>query len=301
MKTWKTAAVVAAAVAAATVGAVIAPIAHGQTRIARAQAPRALEVLTGSSRFGVSIRDLEDGDAKAAKGATGVLVEEVSTDSPAEKAGIRKGDVIVEFDGERVRSVRQLTRLVQETPAGRTVAAILQRDGQRTTVSVTPREDGGFSFRGLEELGDWGREFRYRVAPRAITPPTPPTRPTPPAPPSPPMAWDFDGLLGRSGRLGISIDSLSPQLAEYFGTKDGVLVTSVSDDSAAARAGVKAGDVITSFNGSTVSDPQALRRRIQGLDDGDEFTIAVMRDRKPMTLKGKAERTERRRSSRTIL
>ena len=130
---------------------------------------------------------------------------------------------------------------------------------------------------------------------------TPPTRPTPPTPPSPPMAWDFDGLLGRSGRLGISIDSLSPQLAEYFGTKDGVLVTSVSDDSAAARAGVKAGDVITSFNGSTVSDPQALRRRIQGLDDGDEFTIAVMRDRKPMTLKGKAERTERRRSSRTIL
>jgi serine protease Do len=306
MKAWKTAATVAAVILAAAVGALVAPIAHGQTRIARAQAPRALEVLTGSSRIGVSIRDVEDGDTKAAKSATGVVVEDVSTDSPAEKAGIRKGDVIVEFDGERVRSVRQLTRLVQETPAGRTVAAVLQRDGQRTTVSVTPRDDGRFSFPGLEELGDWGREFRYRVAPRAMppTPPTPPARPAPPgrpAPPNPPMAWDFDGLLGRAGRLGISIDSLSPQLAEYFGTKDGVLVTSVSDDSAAAKAGVKAGDVITGFNGSTVSDPQDLRRRIQAMDDGGEFTLAVMRDRKPVTLKGKAEPTNRRRSFRTIL
>ena len=169
MNRWKTAAVVAVAVAAAGVGAALAPPAHGQTRVARAQGSRALEVLTGGSRIGVSIRDVEDGDTKNPKGVNaGVLVEEVSTDSPAEKAGIRKGDVIVEFDGERVRSVRQLTRLVQETAPGRTVGAILQRDGQRTTVSVTPRDDSSFSFRGLEDLGDWGREFRYRVAPRAI-------------------------------------------------------------------------------------------------------------------------------------
>ena len=307
MNRWKTAAVVAVVVSAAAVGAALAPPAHGQTRVARVQGSRALEVLTGGSRIGVSIRDVEEGDTKNPKGVNaGVLVEEVSTDSPAEKAGIRKGDVIVEFDGERVRSVRQLTRLVQETAAGRTVAAILQRDEQRTTVSVTPRDDSSFSFRGFEDLGDWGGEFRYRLAPRAIppappTPPSPPNRPTPPTPPSPPMVWDFDGMLGRAGRLGISIDSLSPQLAEYFGTKDGVLVTSVSDDSVAAKAGLKAGDVITSFNGGTVSEPQDLRRRIQNLDDGDEFTIGVMRDKKTITLKGKAERTDRRRSFRTIL
>ena len=125
--------------------------------------------------------------------------------------------------------------------------------------------------------------------------------PTPPNPPTPPMVWNFDELVGRAGRLGISIDSLSPQLAEYFGTKEGVLVSSVSDDSAAAKAGMKAGDVITNFNGSAVGDPQDLRRRIQNLNDGDEFTVTVMRDRKPVTLKGKAERPERRRTSRTIL
>lgn len=300
MKMWKTAAVVAIAVAAAGVGAALVPAVHGQTRprAVKVQSNRALEVFTGGSRIGVSIREVEESDAKSAKGATaGVVVEDVSTDSPASKAGIRKGDVIVEFDGEKVRSVRQLTRLVQETPAGRGVPAVLLREGQRTTVTVTPTDSGRFSFESLEDLADWGRDFKYRVAPRIATPPTPPAPPKAPTPPS----VVFDGLLNRSTRLGISIDSLSPQLAQYFGTKDGVLVTSVTDDSPAAKAGLKAGDVITGFNGNTTGDPSELRRRLQSLADGDEFTIAAMRDRKPVTLKGKVERTERRRTSRTIL
>jgi serine protease Do len=294
MKMWKTTAVLAIAVAAAAIGAAVAPPVQGQTRVT--PKVRALEMLSGGSRIGVSISDVENSDSKTAKGAvTGVIVEEVATESPAEKAGIHKGDVMVEFDGERVRSVRQLTRLVQETPAGRTVPAVLQREGQRTTVSLTPRDDGRFSFQSFDDLADLGREFRFAVP--NVAPPRPPA---PPNPPTPPMVWNFDELVGRS-RLGISIDSLSPQLAEYFGTKDGVLVSSVSDDSAAAKAGMKAGDVITNFNGSAVSDTQDLRRRIQNLNDGDEFTVTVMRDRKPVTLKGKAERSERRRSYRTIL
>ncbi len=294
MKMWKTAAALAIAVAAAAIGVAVAPPVQGQTRVT--PKVRALEMLSGGSRIGVSIRDVEDSDSKTAKGAaTGVIVEEVATESPAEKAGIRKGDVIAEFDGERVRSVRQLTRLVQETPAGRTVPAVLQREGQRTTVSITPRDDGRFNFQSFDDLADLGREFRFAVP--KVAPPRPPA---PPDPPTPPMVWNFDELVGR-GRLGISIDSLSPQLAEYFGTKDGVLVSSVSDDSAAAKAGMKAGDVITNFNGSAVTDAQDLRRRIQNLNDGDEFTVTVMRDRKPVTLKGKAESPARRRTYRTIL
>jgi serine protease Do len=290
MKTWKTLAVIAVAVTAVAIAAVVAPPVRGQTRVT--PKVRALEMLSGGSRIGVSIRDVEESDSKTAQ--AGVIVEEVATESPGEKAGIRKGDAIVEFDGERVRSVRQLTRVVQETPSGRTVSAVLLREGKKTPVSITPRDDGRFSFSGFDDLGDFSPEFKFRVAPR-VTPPPPPT------PPSPPMVWDFDGLIGRSGRLGISIDSLSPQLAEYFGTKEGVLVSSVSDNSAAAKAGLKAGDVITNFNGSTINDPQDLRRRIQSLNDGDEFTVTVMRDRKPVTLKGKAESPERRRTSRTIL
>jgi len=290
MKTWKTLAVIAVAVTAVAIAAVVAPPVRGQTRVT--PKVRALEMLSGGSRIGVSIRDVEESDSKTAQ--AGVIVEEVATESPGEKAGIRKGDAIVEFDGERVRSVRQLTRVVQETPSGRTVSAVLLREGKKTPVSITPRDDGRFSFSGFDDLGDFSPEFKFRVAPR-VTPPPPPT------PPSPPMVWDFDGLIGRSGRLGISIDSLSPQLAEYFGTKEGVLVSSVSDNSAAAKAGLKAGDVITNFNGSTINNPQDMRRRIQSLNDGDEFTVTVMRDRKPVTLKGKAESPERRRTSRTIL
>jgi serine protease Do len=260
----------------------------------RVQSPRALEIITGGSRIGVSIRDLEDADRTAAKGVTaGVIVEEVSTESPAEKAGLRRGDAIVEFDGERVRSVRQLTRVVQETPAGRTVQAAIVREGQRSTVSITPREGSGFRFEGFEDLAN----LRYKIAP------TPPSPPDAPRPPSPPAVWGFDELIGRStNRLGISVSTLSSQLAEYFGTKEGVLVSSVTDNSAAAKAGIKAGDVITSFNGTAVNDPSDVRRRVADLSDGDEFTIAVMRDKKAVTLKGKAERPERRRTtSRTIL
>ena len=105
----------------------------------------------------------------------------------------------------------------------------------------------------------------------------------------------------RETTLGITVGDLSDQLAQYFGTKDGVLVTSVADDSAAAKAGVKAGDVITSFNGTDVTSPSNLRSRIQRLQDGDEFTVGVVRDKKSMTLKGKAETLRPHRTTRTVI
>ena len=100
---------------------------------------------------------------------------------------------------------------------------------------------------------------------------------------------------------GITVGDLSQQLAEYFGTRDGVLVTSVTDNSAGSKAGIKAGDVITSFNGSEVTSPSNLRQRIRALQDGDEFTVGVMRDKKPITLKGKADTTRPRRTYRSIV
>jgi serine protease Do len=296
MKGWRLAALAAALTAAAGVGAAMAPVAQGQAKIVRTQSPVAIRVLGGGSRIGISIRDVDQVDDKTAKGASsGVLVEEVAADSPAEKAGLRRGDVIVEFDGERVRSARQLTRLVQETPGGRSVPATVVREGQRTTVTITPREAGGFKFDRFDDLSEWAKDLTYRVAP--------PKAPAPPVPPTPPSAfmWNYGELLGSFGRLGITLQSLSSQLAEYFGTKEGVLVTSVTDNSVASKAGLKAGDVITSFNGSQVDEPADLRRRVQDLDDGAEFTIEVMRDRKPLTVKGKIERPERRPTGRTIL
>jgi len=220
----------------------------------------------GGGRLGVSIRDLTDDDLKTVKGAAqGVIVEDVDTDSAAQKAGVKTGDVIVEYDGERVRTARQFTRLVQESPVGRTVPLAVMRDGQRVALNVERREE---SVRYFDELVK---------APKMI----------PPLPPK------IEGLfpLG-TGRLGIGIQDLSSQLADYFGTKDGVLVTSVIDNSNASKAGLKAGDVITSFDGQNVTSTSELVRRTQRLDRGDEFTVGVVRDKKPMTLKGKLEQPQ---------
>lgn len=88
------------------------------------------------SQLGVTIRDLEPGDSAAA--GEGVKVDAVQPDSPAARAGLQPGDIVVAFDEERVRSVRQFSRLVHETPEGRTVGVDIVRDGQRQTVQVTP-------------------------------------------------------------------------------------------------------------------------------------------------------------------
>jgi serine protease Do len=236
-------------------------------------------------QIGVSIRDLNDEELKG-KTAAGVVVEDVEADSPAQKAGFRAGDIVVEFDGERVRSARQFTRLVQETPSGRTASVAVARDGQRVTLSVQPRAGGAFRF--------WEGSGGSVLAMPKIAPPMALKRDG--FPPS------FENLMGASGQLGVSVSELSPQLAEYFGTKEGVLVTTVRDNSNASRAGVKAGDVITSLNGGTVATAADLRRRAQRLEGGDEFAIAIVRERKPMTLKGKIEPPQPRRSSvRTIV
>jgi serine protease Do len=298
MRRWRTAAWTAAIVAAVGIGAALGPV-HGQVPPrARDSGPRVFQFAGGTgSWIGVSVRELADDDVTKAKlpASVGVWVEEVSKESPAETAGIRAGDVIVEYDGERVRGTRQFTRLVQETPAGRKVQASVIRDGQRVPLSVEPREGGGGNFFGeLDRLPEMARGWMVPAPPAPPAPPSPRAVPVPPAPPAPPRGnfdFDFGDLLGRvgSGRLGITITELQPQLADFFGTKAGVLVTSVTPDTAAAKAGLKAGDVITAFNGTPVTSTSELRQRSSALKDGEEFSVGVVRDKKPTTLKGKAE------------
>ena len=237
------------------------------------------------ARIGVSIRDLNDDELKSGK-TGGVVIEEVDADSAAQKAGFRAGDIVVDFDGERVRSSQQFTRLVQETASGRSVQATVIRDGQRVPLTVQPRPAESFKY--------WNSDGDVFKLPK-LAPPMVLKRDA--FPPS------FEGLIGGvGGQLGISVDELTPQLSEYFGTKEGVLVTTVRDNSNASRAGLKAGDVITSINGGTVATAADLRRRAQRLEGGDEFTLGVVRDRKPMTLKGRVEAAAPKKSSvRTVV
>ncbi len=293
MKFWKTVALSAALATAATAGAAYAPVVHGQSRTPRAAAPQMADVFSigNGSRLGVTIRDVDPEDAKA---KSGVIVESVDDDSPAAKGGLKQGDVVVEFDGERVRSVRQFTRLVSETPSGRSVTAGVLRDGSRVSINVTPRDNSNVRFLegdGFEALR------RFSTAPPAIA--AMPARPNTPAP-MPPAIESF--IWRSSDRLGITTGDLSPQLRDYFGAKAGVLVTSVADGSAASKAGIKAGDVMTGVNGQTIDTPADVRREIGRIDAGAEFSIDVVRDKKPLTVKGKlTESGDRRRTGRAIL
>jgi serine protease Do len=265
--------------------AALAPAtARAQSRLPRAYA---LEVGRGS-RIGVTVHNVEDTkdskDTKDTKAAYGVVVDTVDPGGPADKAGVKAGDAITQFDGERVRSVRQFSRLVQETPDGRAVPVALSRGGQTMNVTVTAEAasfDDGFSMRLLD----------VARAPRPPLPPEPPAAPRI-APALPPLFGQF--FTPR--RLGVTIETLDSQLAQYFGVKDGVLVKSVSADSEAERLGLKAGDVITSINGRQIYETSDVNRAIERMDDSDDITIDVTRDRKTQTLKGKLEARSRGRT-----
>ena len=296
MGSWKTVVWATGILVATGIGAEIAPPAEGQTKIARQVKPAIVQVLAGTgSWIGVSVRDVVADDVSKMKlqGPAGVVVEEVTGESPAETAGLKAGDVIVEFDGERVRSTRQFTRLVQETPSGRKVQASVVREGQRVPLSIEPQAFGKGQVlrRGVSSVR---KELVHAACP-ARSPGACRATSRPGAACTTRLSRllrfrRFDELIGRgSGRLGVSVSDLQPQLADYFGVKDGVLVTSVTSDSPASKAGVKAGDVITTLNGSSVSSPSDLRTRASRLRDGEEFSIGVTRDKKSLTLKGKAE------------
>jgi S1-C subfamily serine protease len=244
-------------------------------------------VLDGrGAQLGVMVSDL---DVKAA--TTGVKIDEVNEDSPAEKAGIKAGDIVVDYDGERVRSARQFTRLVQETPDGRTVAIGVMRDGKKQTVNATP-EAGRMTWnfgpevdRAFRDAERGLREFHFEV-PKDFHLDDRDRTPGEPRRFEYRLPEEFHGFAFPStrGRLGVSVQSITPELAEYFGAKSGgALVSSVTKDSPAAKAGIKAGDVIVSVNGRTVSDAEDLISKIEDIDG--EATIVVVRDKKEMTLK----------------
>ena len=242
--------------------------------------------------FRSSVRDVEDPAAE-----TGAVVAEVHAEGPADAAGIEPGDVIVEFDGERVRGARQLARVVEETPAGRTVPLRVRRDGSALALQVTPAEGPGWAARlaevdsarlrrGMDELGERLGEL------------------------------DLSGLRrlpdvlreGRWGpgrvRLGIRAESVGGQLADYFGVDAGVLVTHVGADTTGATAGLRAGDVITGIDGDAVNDLRGLRRRLASLEPGAGFALTIVRDRTETTLTAApdpdAERPRPRRSGPAI-
>jgi S1-C subfamily serine protease len=262
----------ASAAAAAVLSVAVSAAVMTAVRPATAQESRAVVRSFGSASLGLSIREVTGEDAVKAKMAqpSGVYVESVIEGSPASKAGVQAGDIVIDFDGERVRSASHFTRLVQESVPNRQVSAVVMRGTSRQTLTVVPQAGGAFTLRSNEARrrlqgtlqNQLPRDFSLRIDPDTLRNRAPAT--------------------GRT--LGVTVSPLTDQLASHFGVKQGVLVSSVSDNSPAASAGIRAGDVITAVNGQNVSSSADVTRAMRAAS-GDSVEIVVTRERKSLSLK----------------
>lgn len=206
----------------------------------------------------------------------GVGVTQVIKDSPAEKAGLRKDDVILRIDGENVTSVRKLNRLVSELAPDQSVRVSFSRGGteQEITATIGKRNNSSFAgdlLRGEPRVWKWEgnpKDFKFEFPDKF------------------PESGDMTFFLGNSRRIGVSTMELTKQLADYFGITGGkgVLVTSVTDDGPAAKAGVRAGDVITAIDGEAVDSPGDISRAINRKKDGD-ITLTIIRNKSQQTIR----------------
>lgn len=198
----------------------------------------------------------------------GVAITRVADGSPAQRAGLIAGDVILRFDDEQVTTYRKLQRLISEAAPEQTVRLTISRNGSEQSITVTL----GRRRNSLQSLSRvYGAQQQTEEAQRALD-----------------QLRRNQGTMGFFGgrRIGVATTQLTKQLADYFGVTGGrgVLITTVAENSPAARAGLKAGDVIVDVDGEKVESSGDLSRAINRKSDGD-ITLTVVRDRSQRTFR----------------
>jgi len=228
----------------------------------------------GPSWLGVETHEVTPADAKDLKlsAERGVVVARVTEDSPAAKAGLKEKDVITEVNGQRVEGAAQFRRIIHETPAGRTVQLTVWRDGRAQTLSATL---GKAEERHNTWTGAAPGAFAFHMPNFEM-----------PDMPSMDLGGEMAMLPGGRPRLGIDAEDIGGQLGSFFGAPDGegILVRSVNSGSPAEKAGLKAGDVITSFNGERVRSLGDLRQRLRSQNEAQTAKIGVLRNKSEVTL-----------------
>jgi serine protease Do len=245
-------------IAISTIAALAAclPPAFGQART------RQVVVSRSGSYLGVGAIDIDEERAKALnlRETRGVEIKSVDNDSPAAKAGLKEGDVVIDYNGTPVVGFEQFARLVRETPAGRQARISVWRAGSTQTVTATIATRPGYTRTD-------GDGFSIAI----------PSIPRIPDMPVSHTTW-------RSSMLGVDTESLSSQLAEFFGVKEGALVRSVTKNSPAEKAGIKAGDVITKVDDAKVSSPREISSALRGLRNKNTFPVVVVRRQQETTV-----------------
>ncbi len=167
--------------------------------------------------------------------ATGALVSHVESGGPADKAGLRSGDVILELDGEVVPSSAALPPMVGQRAPGDTVRLNIMRDGKRTQLRVSLGEVPGEELASADE--DW---------------------------------------------TGLSTQPLSERQKQQLNLEQGLLVRGVQAGGAAARAGVRTGDVILSWAGEPLGAPADIERLAARLGPGQSAALLVLRNERTL-------------------
>jgi len=201
--------------------------------------------------LGVTIQPLTADLAKTfgLSGLDGAVVSSVKGDSPAARAGVRAGDVVVEFDGHKVGRTSDLSRIVAATPIGKTVTMKVLRDGKPVTLS--PRISRLDDKEAVAEAEpDGAQRGKLGLAVEPLTP-------------------DNAHELGTTETRGL-------------------LVREVQDGSPADEAGVRPGDVITEVNRQPVRTVEDLRRAVDKRTAGKPTLLLVHREGAAiyLTLKG---------------
>lgn len=211
--------------------------------------------------LGVGVVEVTSDRAKALKlpSDSGVEVKRVDDNSPASKAGLKENDVILEVNGQKVDEVEQFVKTVGDTAPGSKIDMSVWRNGGKQNLTAT------LESRRIMAMAMPATPFEGNmISPRALEDMWPPA------------------MVSDAPKVGFEGEMLTPQLAEFFGVKEGVLVRTVNAKSAAEKAGLKAGDIVMKVNGTPVSSPREVSSLLRV--SRKTATITVMRNHKEMTL-----------------
>ncbi len=218
-----------------------------------------------------------------------VMIIGIEKESPAELAKLKRGDIVLEFEGKEVTSFEMLRDEIRKRKPGEGVTLKIERNGKTRNVKVRLGE--------YSEESGW-REFEFKF-PRLFPPLKPPKPPTaPPVPSQPPVPRAprvFSWGLEQRKFIGVYLQPLNRELSEYFGVEKGrgLLIATIREDSPAEKVGLKIGDVIVKADGVRVQRTEQLSGIIQDKEKGNRIKIEFLRDKKKRTVEVEIEEEDR--------
>jgi membrane-associated protease RseP (regulator of RpoE activity) len=234
-------------------------------------------LLSGAQGYlGVELTDVDAEKAQALKlkEVRGAVITLIDHDAPAGQIGLKVNDVVLQLNGQNVEGAEQLRRLLKEIPPGRKVSIEISRDGNIQTMAVELADRQVLGHDVWNKIGNGGD----MSAP-------PPSMGMLSGGGDAPLAGGGFHLpfFGSSLNVGVLVEPLTSQMADYLGVPNGLMVKQVARKSEAAAAGLKAFDVILKVGSEPVTNLAGWDRALRS-NQGKAVQVTVLRDKKQLTL-----------------